>query len=225
MLLLIDTSIENASVCLLDQGQIIAEMADGSQKNHAAFIQPAIKSLLQQQNLYLQNIEAVSVMSGPGSYTGLRVGMASAKGLCYALNIPLITISTLEAMAASIIEIDALKVLESNSVICPMIDARRMEVYTALYDMNLNIIMKPQAMILDMESLAQHLEDHRILFTGNGCEKFPTMFEHRNVVVHTLNNYNTGFASLSSQYWLSRKFSDIAYAEPEYLKGIYIHSK
>lgn len=227
MLLLLDTANEKASVCLAEAGKIVAEANDHTKMNHAAFIQPAIKKLVQDQSLDLKRLEAIAVMAGPGSYTGLRVGMASAKGLCYALDIPLISVSTLQAMALAVINFREVNRLseETNFLICPMIDARRMEVFTAVYDAELNEILSPRAMILDHTSFNELLASHKIIFTGNGAEKFTTMLQHQNLHKTVLADLNPAFAVIADRKLRLNEFTSVAYGEPEYLKGIHVQSK
>jgi tRNA threonylcarbamoyladenosine biosynthesis protein TsaB len=138
LLLHIDTAVENASVCISKNGELIGIAENKNQKDHATWIQPAIQSLMKEAVYNLKELDAVAVSNGPGSYTGLRVGLATAKGLCFALNKPLITLSTLEVMT-----IAALNIPISNiNYFCPLIDARRMEVFTAIYDISLKTILR-----------------------------------------------------------------------------------
>ena len=167
ILLHIDTATEFALVGFSKDGEVLAEQENLEQQQHAAFLQPAIQSLSKKLALRLQQIDAVVVSNGPGSYTGLRVGLASAKGICFALQKPLITLNTLEVMAHA-----ALKAFPEANLFCPMIDARRMEVFTALYNQELDSVMPPQAMILDESSFADRLATARMVFTGSGQEKF-----------------------------------------------------
>src|SRR5215208_5364975 len=133
----IDTALETASVSLANNGRMLQSLVSESQKDHASWLHPAIKILLEKQGIGMDQLVAVGVSNGPGSYTGLRVGLSTAKGFCYALNIPLITIGTLKLMAFSARD-------EAEDLICPMIDARRMEVYTAIYTGEMAELIKPQ---------------------------------------------------------------------------------
>ena len=134
LILNIDTSTEKASICIASNGVSTALLENAQQKEHAGWIHPAIEELLEQTKYTLHDLEAIAVTAGPGSYTGLRVGMATAKGLCYALNIPLITENTLRAMALASRQAYDGKINLENILFCPMIDARRMEVFTALFN-------------------------------------------------------------------------------------------
>src|SRR5882762_5440642 len=143
LILNIDTATELASVSLSKEGQSLALLQNKDQKDHASWLHPAIEKMMQETGFRMQELDAVAVTAGPGSYTGLRVGMAAAKGFCYALNIPLITESTLKVMAFA-----AREQTEPEGLYCPMIDARRMEVFTALYSTDLVEIIPATAMVI-----------------------------------------------------------------------------
>ncbi|MBO9635517.1 MAG: tRNA (adenosine(37)-N6)-threonylcarbamoyltransferase complex dimerization subunit type 1 TsaB, partial [Chitinophagaceae bacterium] len=155
LLLNIDTATENGSICLSHDGKPIRTMVNHQMRDHAAWIQSAIKQILEETQNTAKDLQAIAVTAGPGSYTGLRVGMATAKGLCYALGIPLITENTLKVMAYAATqqsfpngdEYSIKAGLKNSTILCPMIDARRMEVFTALYDLQLNIVERPAALI------------------------------------------------------------------------------
>ena len=223
LLLNIDTATEHASVCLSAEGSILAMEKSADQKNHASFIQPAIKKIMQAAGVSLQSIDSVAVTAGPGSYTGLRVGMATAKGLCYALQKPLILINTLEVMAyAAIVDEETKGKLETGNVLfCPMIDARRMEVFTALYNSSLQIITEPAAMVLDENSFAKTLQQNQIIFSGSGHAKFQKIINHPNAFFSTAVQHAGHLAVLAGRSFLQKKFADIAYCEPFYLKEFF----
>ncbi len=226
LLLNIDTATEQAGVCLSNGEQILAIRETTDQKNHASFIQPAIQRVMADAGYKLQDIGAIAITAGPGSYTGLRVGLSTAKGLCYALNKPLIMISTLEVMAfASVIENQKNTVGENDhSLFCPMIDARRMEVFTAIYDPKLNIVMAPTAMILDETSFFDVLKNNRVVFSGSGSTK-ANIIKHPNAVFAT-KSYNACHLSvLANKAFGAGLFADLAYSEPFYLKEFYKHVK
>ena len=161
----IDTAVKTASVCLAKDEESIGIKINTSQNDHASWLQPSIALLLSENNVSIEELDAIAVSAGPGSYTGLRVGMATAKGLCFALNKPLILISTLKMMAAGVLS-------ETSSLICPMIDARRMEVFTAVYNHSLDAILKPHNHILSPDSFNEILEQNIVVFFGNGSDKF-----------------------------------------------------
>mgnify|MGYP003328313734 CR=1 FL=1 len=178
---------------------------------HASFLQPAIRDLMTEAGLSLSELSAVAVVEGPGSYTGLRVGMSAAKGLCYTLGLPMITVNTLEWMAEAVRN-------GPESMICPMIDARRNEVFTALYDKDLREILAPHALILDEGSFAEQLGQGTIRFIGNGSEKFQAVFQHRNAIFTPAESGPIHLSLIARSRFLQNLFTPVAYAEPLYVK-------
>ena len=170
LILNIDTATEHASVCLSKDEVVLEVIESNEQKNHASFVQPAIQQLMMRTSWQLSDIDAVAVTSGPGSYTGLRVGLSSAKGICYALDKPLILINTLEVMAESIlVHYQSIhQLIDKSTFICPMIDARRMEVFAAVYDKSMNEKIPAHSLIIDETSFASELISGNVLFCGNG---------------------------------------------------------
>lgn len=230
LILNIDTATENASICVARDGMAIATMVNREQKDHAGWIQPAIARLMQEAGCMMQQLEAVAVTEGPGSYTGLRVGMATAKGLCYALQIPLITESTLKVIAYATREAIGLSTGEPSllpTLICPMIDARRMEVFTAVYNIDLEAVIPGGARILDNNSFNKELENNRLIFCGNGSVKWkPLCSKHSNAVFYEGDGYTAAHLGvLSEQRFQQAIWADLAYAEPAYLKEFYSHIK
>jgi len=228
MILNIDTATEQASVCLSQDGNVIRTLLNDSQKDHAAWIQVAINTLLQKEGYTMQQIQAVAVTQGPGSYTGLRVGMASAKGICFALQIPLITINTLQVMAFGAIN-QWLSLTENRPpplCYCPMIDARRMEVFTAVYNEALEEIISPKAMILDELSFQPELHDRSLICFGNGSFKWKNVSRYPNVLfIDEKIDIAKSLAKLASSLYLEKNFANLAYAEPVYLKEFYTYIK
>jgi tRNA threonylcarbamoyladenosine biosynthesis protein TsaB len=228
LILNIDTALEIAVLGLAEDGITIQSLENDQQKDHAAWIHNAIKDLLGRTNKSIGQLNAVAVSNGPGSYTGLRVGLSTAKGLCYAQNIPLITINTLELMAFS-----AKKNLETSTrtadrrlptadfLLCPMIDARRMEVFAAIYDWNLVEIVKPSAMILDEKLFEESLKWRKILFLGNGSEKFLQICKHPNAEFKNPPLDHQSMATMSYKNFIGNNFAGLAYTEPLYLKEFY----
>lgn len=216
IILNIDTASEKAHVSFAKDGQVTAVLQSGSQKEHASFLQAAIQQLVSTTGIELPQIDAVAVTAGPGSYTGLRVGMASAKGLCYALQKPLIAINTLEMMAKSAVLF--LKKTDNGVLLCPMMDARRMEVFTAMYKQDLQIVLNPCAMILDEFSFEKELAANEVLFFGNGSLKWENVCVHENARFRHIENDPAALSDLSNSYFLKRQFVDLAYSEPYYLK-------
>ena len=220
LILNIDSASENAHVSLAREGQVLHTLTSGSQKEHAAFLQTAIHDLTKITGIYLKEIDAVAVTAGPGSYTGLRVGMASAKGLCYALKIPFITISSLEVLTVSALQIYTEP--QENILFCPMIDARRLEVFTAVYQHDLNIYLQPCAMILNEFSFEKELLNNKILFFGSGLEKWKNICTHPNALFMSVSTLPQSLSNLSNRLFLEKKFTDLAYSEPFYLKEFQI---
>ena len=217
LILNIDTASENAHVSLAKDGQVLHKLSSDSQKEHASFLQIAIQQLTKVANINLKDIDAVAVIAGPGSYTGLRVGMASAKGLCYALKKPLITISTLEVLTVSALHFYS-PAAEENILFCPMIDARRMEVFTAIYQNDLTLYLQPCAMILDEFSFKKELLKSRILFFGSGSEKWKQVCNHPNAIFKSVSVMPESFSKSSDFLFSEKKFTDLAYSVPSYLK-------
>jgi tRNA threonylcarbamoyladenosine biosynthesis protein TsaB len=210
-ILCIDTAVQGSSICLLQNDSVVAFAENSDQKESAAWLQVAIKQLLLEQEISMQQLNAVAVSAGPGSYTGLRVSMASAKGLCYALNIPLIALNTLKVMASAALQ-------EKSDLLCPMIDARRMEVFTAVYNKQLEEVIAPHPLILQAASFDQLLSTQTITFFGNGSSKFQTLLQHPNAHFSTLEINATAMASLAFQQFQNKAFADLAYSEPYYGK-------
>mgnify|MGYP003286351074 FL=1 len=166
--------------------------------------------------MQLHQIDAVAISAGPGSYTGLRVGMAAAKGICYALKKPLITINTLQMMAVA-----GLEQMGEADWLCPMIDARRMEVFTAVFDKSLNEIVKTAAFILSPDSFVEELDQKRILFFGNGSNKFAALQQHPNAAFQTVAASAKHLPVLAFSKLIQNNFSDLAYTEPLYGKEFF----
>jgi tRNA threonylcarbamoyladenosine biosynthesis protein TsaB len=222
LLLNIDTATETGSIALSDGDTIIDTMINEDQKDHAGWIHNAINELMKNAGRKLNQLEAIAVTAGPGSYTGLRVGMATAKGLCYVLKIPLITENTLKVMARAGIEHTG---TGEKLWYCPMIDARRMEVFTAVYDGQLNEILKPQPMVLDEGSFAALLSQNHILFFGSGSIKFKNIVQNAQASFADIRYTANHLAYLAQTSFSGNNFTDPAYAEPAYLKEFYTHTK
>ena len=215
LLLNIDTSGETAFVCLSENGIPLATEISSHQKEHASFLHPAIDKIMIEKSRTMNDIDGISVVIGPGSYTGLRVGLASAKGLCYVLNKPLICISALEILAFDMI---FHKQVEKGDLVCPLIDARRMEVFTSLYDDSLQIIGIPEAKILDEASYSDLLSLQRIVFCGSGAPKFKQINSSPNAQFTDTIDLPQAMSHLSHQYFEKSLFSDLSMTEPLYIK-------
>lgn len=218
VILNIETSTRVCSVAVTAEGMVMRHYEDMEGRNHAALLSDYIKGCLDFLADKELKLEAVAVSIGPGSYTGLRIGLSEAKGLCYALDIPLITISTLELMATRVMfSSDA---VEADSILVPMIDARRMEVYTAAYDFGLDKLMKPQPLILDANSYADLLETGRpVLFFGDGSDKAREVIKAPNAVfVPGVDPLAVDMLALAERAYARKDFADLAYVTPFYLK-------
>jgi tRNA threonylcarbamoyladenosine biosynthesis protein TsaB len=216
-ILLIDTAVTSASVCIARDGKLLIQQENHTQKDHASWIHSAIKEMMLAINSDLNKISAVAISNGPGSYTGLRVGLSAAKGICFATNKPLITINTLLMMAM------AAKNCEGD-LLCPMIDARRMEVFTAVYDKNLKEIVAPCNMILEETSFQSLLEKNTICFFGNGSEKFLKAYPHKNALLKQVFFSSADMINVVFEKFEHNDFQDIAYSEPFYGKDFYLAS-
>jgi tRNA threonylcarbamoyladenosine biosynthesis protein TsaB len=210
----IDTAIETCSICLSLNGEGIGLLQNPAQKEAAAWIQPSIKILLEEHGVSLKQLAAVAVSNGPGSYTGLRVGMATAKGLCFVLNIPLIAISTLKMMVIAALN-------EEADLFCPMIDARRMEVFTAIYDRALTEVVPAQASILTPDTFTNFIKHNRIIFFGNGSVKFQKLVQHPNALFTPKAPNAKHLAPLSYESLKLKSLADVAYCEPDYGKDFF----
>ncbi len=216
LILNIDTASENAHVSFAKDGLVLNALFSESQKEHASFLQTAIQQLSKTTGINLKDIDAVAITAGPGSYTGLRVGMAGAKGLCYALKKPLIAMSTLEILTVSALQLfgDAGEFV----LFCPMMDARRMEVFTAIYKKDLTIYLPPCAMILDEFSFENELSKNKIMFFGSGAAKWKIICKHLNSAFENVSILPQSMSKQSNAMLLQKKFTTLAYSEPFYLK-------
>ena len=215
LILNIETATKNCSVSLSNEGKtmVCKEIAEQN-FSHAEKLHLFIAEVLSENNLKFSDLKAVAVSQGPGSYTGLRIGVSSAKGFCYALNIPLIAVDTLQLLAKQI-QIE-------KGIILPMIDARRMEVFTTFYDKNFNQIRNVQAEIIDENSYAEI--DEILHLVGDGTEKFKTTLTNDKFVFHSNVIYPSAkeMSALSYEKFQNHDFVDVAYFEPFYLKDFLI---
>jgi tRNA threonylcarbamoyladenosine biosynthesis protein TsaB len=214
LILNIDTAIDSASLCIAKDAMVLATSKNEMQKDQAAWIHNAIKKLFEEKELEIKTVDAIAVTGGPGSYTGLRIGMATAKGICYALNKPLINLNTLQAMANGATK-------EKADLLCPMIDARRMEVFTAIYSKDLQTVIEPTALLIDERSFEKELAENSICFFGNGSTKFKNIIQNKNALFSEITHNARNMVSLSEEKFRSKEFADLAYTEPLYLKEFY----
>jgi tRNA threonylcarbamoyladenosine biosynthesis protein TsaB len=223
LLLNLDTATEVASVSISVDGVSVAYKQNEYQKEHASFVHAAIEEMLEEGGFKLKDMDAFSVTSGPGSYTGLRVGMATAKGFCYAFSKPLLAINTLEVMAKA--AIDTVSDKDAVKFLCPMIDARRMEVFTAVYDTELRVIVPPQSMVLDSTAFDSFLEEGKIIFFGCGSVKFKEMKSGSSSLFKSITSNAKNVAHLAERNFNKRIFSDVSYSQPDYFKEFYTQLK
>ncbi|HTI11138.1 MAG TPA: tRNA (adenosine(37)-N6)-threonylcarbamoyltransferase complex dimerization subunit type 1 TsaB [Puia sp.] len=220
LILNIDTATETASISLSKEGSSLALLQNKDQKEHASWLHPAIEKMMQETGFGMKDLQAVAVTAGPGSYTGLRVGMAAAKGFCFALNIPLLTENTLKVMAFA-----AREQYSSTGLLCPMIDARRLEVFTAIYGSDLVELMPTTAMIIDENSFSTYLASHKVSFFGGGSYKCKPIITAPSAAFIEI-NYHAGYLGiLSFLRYLQHEFTGLAYSEPAYTKEYYTHTR
>ena len=212
VILNIETATTNCSVSISKEGEtsILNEDYDKNY-SHAERLHVYIDEVLRTAKIKANELDAIAISKGPGSYTGLRIGVSAAKGLCFALNIPLISVSTLEALAH--------QVKECNGIIVAMLDARRMEVYSAVFDINYYQIRETQAEILNESSFSSYLEQGKVYFIGNGVEKTKTLISHSNAIfIGDKLPSASEMGLLSNDKYKKSDFEDVAYFEPYYLK-------
>ncbi len=217
IILHIETATEICSVALSRGKQLIALKEESKGLSHAEKLIPFIEELVKSNQLQLSDINAVAVSIGPGSYTGLRIGASTAKGLCYALDIPVITISTLKSIAIGA-QLDRFEI-EKPYLIAPMIDARRMEVYTTLYSSDMELMNEIHAEIIDEESFKEILEQHVVIFCGNGmpkCKELLSRYPNAMFSESPLSAQN--MILMAYHKFENEDFDDLPYFEPFYLK-------
>ena len=213
LILGIETATKNCSVALFQNGIVIAKkehISDGY--THAEQLTLFIEEVVGSANISLKEIKAIAISKGPGSYTGLRIGTSTAKGLCYALGIPLISISTLKAMASTMDK------HQISDIYCPMIDARRMEVFSAVYNVKNNEIRGVQADVVDEQTYANFL-NNEVLFFGDGALKCKEIINHKNAkFIEGIYPSAKNLGILANAKFEKKDFEDVAYFEPYYLK-------
>ena len=214
-ILQIETATQTCSVALAVDGKTIAVKEETAKNIHAGSLTLFIVDVMEQAGLRYQDLDAIAVSRGPGSYTGLRIGISTVKGLCFALDKPLIAIDTLKMMANGFL-------LENpgyRGLICPMIDARRMEVFTALYNEKLEAVGPVTAKIIDADSYTAELTTHQITFIGDGASKCSEVLAYPNAVFSEgLYNSAAHLTQLALTAYQQEEFEDVAYFEPYYLK-------
>ncbi len=212
LILNIETATTNCSVSLSEEGKTIILKEDYDKNySHAERLHVYIDAVLKEANIKSSQLDAIAISKGPGSYTGLRIGVSAVKGLCFALEKPMISVSTLESLAH--------QVICKEGIIVAMLDARRMEVYSAIFNSNYKKIRETEAEILDETSFSSYLEEGKVYFIGNGVEKTKTIITHPNAVFidDKLPSADEMSTLAYNKYKIS-DFEDVAYFEPYYLK-------
>ncbi len=215
IILHIETATEVCSVAVANNYKLLALKETEGGNSHSANLTIFIEEVMKQAGLTLKDLDAVAVSKGPGSYTGLRIGVSVAKGFCYGLDIPMIAVDTLKAMAWSASDGN-----DADVLYCPMIDARRMEVYAAIYDKNNNTFREVKADIVDELTYKEYLDKNIVMFFGNGAEKCREILTaHPNARILD-NNFTSsvGMITLAADKYEHKQFEDVAYFEPFYLK-------
>lgn len=212
LILSIETATTNCSVSLSRNGKTVGLKEDYDKNySHAERLHVYIDAVLKEAGVSKKELDAIAVSKGPGSYTGLRIGVSAAKGLCFALGVPLISVPTLEALAH--------QVNSNEGVIVPMLDARRLEVYAAIFDANHNQIRNTEAQILDKNAFAEQLYQGNVYFIGNGVEKTKDLIKHPNAIfIEDKLPSSAEMGMLAFDKFSKKDFEDVAYFEPYYLK-------
>lgn len=224
MILCLETATPSCSVALIHNGEVLACEEDPKGQNHSEKITLFIDSVMKKAGISYNQLDAVAVSMGPGSYTGLRIGVSTAKGICYAVSKPLIAVETLESMAYGGKVVISSEVEKSsvndNMILIPAIDARRMEVYAAIFDENVNKIRNTEAVIIDENSFADFKKDHHLYLFGDGADKCAELFANDDKITVIKDFYcSAKYMNTIAQQKLNNKdFVDVAYFEPFYLK-------
>ncbi|MDR3328645.1 MAG: tRNA (adenosine(37)-N6)-threonylcarbamoyltransferase complex dimerization subunit type 1 TsaB [Prevotellaceae bacterium] len=215
VLLCIESSTDVCSVAIARGGEVVALCESGGTRDHAALLAPFVARALAEAGLAPQQLDAVAVSQGPGSYTGLRIGVSTAKGLCFGLGKPLVAVGSLHALAALAVQPASLHAAE---LLCPMTDARRMEVYTALFDAHGAPLAEATAQVVGEGSFDDALRHRRVAFFGSGAAKCRGVIASPNAVFLDVPVSASGMAALAEQRCREQRFEDVAYFTPFYLK-------
>ncbi|MDR2775051.1 MAG: tRNA (adenosine(37)-N6)-threonylcarbamoyltransferase complex dimerization subunit type 1 TsaB [Tannerella sp.] len=215
----IETATAVCSAALSEKGEVVFEKTLFEGASHASMLGVFVEEAVKEMKHHELTVDAVSVSSGPGSYTGLRIGVSMAKGLCFGWNVPLLNIPTLDIMASKALKRISPDKESPGSFLCAMIDARRMEVYTAVYDRSLRKIRDTGAEIVTEETYAALLEKQKVYFFGSGASKCKDIIQSPNAVfIEDIHPLASDMAVLSEQAFENGRFEDIVYFEPFYLK-------
>ena len=213
----IETSTNVCSVAVSEDGKVIFDKADRTGNNHAEALGSFVDEAMSFADSHAIPLDAVAVSSGPGSYTGLRIGVSMAKGVCYALNLPLLSVPTLELMCVPVLLRN--EEIEDEALLCPMIDARRMEVYAAVYNRRLQEVRKVQADVVDADTYKEFLDKGPVYFFGNGAEKCMETINHPNAhLIKDIEPLSKFMYPLAEKRIAEERYEDVAYFVPFYLK-------
>ncbi|MEA1875003.1 MAG: tRNA (adenosine(37)-N6)-threonylcarbamoyltransferase complex dimerization subunit type 1 TsaB [Bacteroidota bacterium] len=218
----IETSGKNCSVAISENSQLIAHLRIEEERSHAAHLSQMIINALAKAEIAANDLDAVAVSEGPGSYTGLRIGVSIAKGICYAANIPLIAIPTLEIMLAHLkTEAEQKQMIPQDAdLFIPMIDARRMEVYNCIFSTQKRLVRKVQAEIIDQNSFKSYLKTNTLVFFGDGSNKCQNIISHKNTIfINGILPDAQYMLEIAEQKFAESQFVNLAYYEPFYLKA------
>ncbi len=219
IILQLETATTVCSVALAKDGQVITLKEEQAANIHAASLTVFVQEVMNKAQLSFTDLDAVAVSKGPGSYTGLRIGVSTAKGLCFALDKPLIGVNTLEMMASGFLVENP----NFGGLICPMLDARRMEVYTAVFNHKMEALEYTHAKIIDENSFALNLQSHYVAFIGDGAAKCKTAIGSPNAHFFEQNFNSAKYMShLALEAYKAKSFEDVAYFEPYYLKDFVV---
>ena len=223
LILNIETTTHVCSAALSKDGQLVSLREDHEGRSHASLLSYFIEDILQQEKLKVADLDAVSISKGPGSYTGLRIGVSTAKGLCYGAGLPLLAVPTLQALTLGMLDgiskSTHLPEFDDQTRLVPMLDARRMEVYSALLNRNLEFLREVQAEVIDASSYQDELDSHKMIFFGDGSSKCREVIRHPNAFfLEGIEPSAKYMINLSEKRFRRRMFEDVAYFEPFYLK-------
>ena len=223
LILHIETSGDLCSVALSDKNILLGQLESEEPRTHAAELTILIGRLLEESGKKIGQLQAVAVSKGPGSYTGLRIGVSTAKGICFAHDLPLIAINTLEALADGMLEFERIKMeylgFGTKDYLCPLIDARRKEVYTALFDATGEMVKGTEALILDEKLHEEYMKEHMVVFLGSGAEKASEIIKNPNAIfIYRVQSRAQFLIKPAWKAYQESKFEDTAYFEPYYLK-------
>lgn len=218
LILHIETATDTCSVAISQDSELLHKIERSERNIHASALTVFIEELLVFVQKDFKDLNAIAVSMGPGSYTGLRIGVSTAKGLCYALDIPLIAVNTLHAMASGFI--NRYFSVNAQTVFCPMIDARRMEVYAAIFNHEIKPLEDTAAVIVDENSFINYLNNYKVYFFGDGASKCEDILgQHLNArIIDDFKNSASDLVFIAHEKFNNQEFEDVAYFEPFYLK-------